>query len=117
MTDLADLMPTSDGPSKRRRGRPKRGHAYKAVRSIHRSAQNPIWRAMKYAERYRRVWKKRYGFKYLLTLPDGSRVSLVKYACLKGCERVRADSLGKRTVDQDSVLELLNRSKKRRLLF
>lgn len=102
---LADYV---EGRLNKQRGRPR-----KRATDFLRRPPNPVKAAVCFAERYKRVWRKRYGLKNTLTRLDGTRVSLVEEACRKGAERVKIVSGGAFTPGHSAVLELYRRPKDR----
>jgi hypothetical protein len=103
---LADLL---EGKLKRKRGRPKRPSWITRSMSV-----SPLQIATHYADRYRTVWRKRYGLRNTLVRQDGSKTRLVAEACRKGVERLERRTGRPTAIDPADVEALLRRPKSRR---
>jgi hypothetical protein len=98
-----------EGHFVRRPGRPRA-----RATDFLRRPPDPLKVAASFAERYRRVWRERYGFKNIYVRADGARVPLVAEACRMAVARLERLSGGHLSARTDSVQDLLRRPRNRR---
>jgi hypothetical protein len=103
--DRAYLADYVEGKLKRDRGRPKGSRAWQF---------KPTKVAAHFAERYLRVWRRRYGIKNLIERADAPGRLALDEACEMACARVERLSEGRYSADLSSVRDLLRRPRNRR---
>jgi hypothetical protein len=103
--DRAYLADYVEGKLRRPRGRPAGAGAWQF---------KPTKVAADFAERYLRVWRRRYGIRNRIEEAGGRARLALDEACRKACERVERLSAGRYSADPSSVRDLLRRPRTRR---